>query len=261
VKLAYVCYYATNNVGEEFLRRHREEVPQSLYGIVDMLGRTRSRFGMKFQAPPLGVAMFFRRAKFFQLLLRHGANPNIELKPFGVLGKSLTTWRNGPREGERQTSLNLVSSLLQAGAEVNPLRVSMTPLQVAIQKRHSLEVIIALVEAGADVNGVGDQADTEQHILEPKEAEHFAFSSSQKRLSTPLRLAEDNLREDELKKSVSLDLSRKIFEFLRKQPGATTETRNTPTTQQSPTSSLSLTAQQSPIYTTKRSKWDIERCP
>jgi hypothetical protein len=94
--LAYLWCHTSNNVGEEFLRRHAGEDDLNLDDVVSV-----RHYRLVFRLHILQLAMVIRSMEGFRLLIQSGANPNFNIKPFGILGNYLALSRGirSPRSG------------------------------------------------------------------------------------------------------------------------------------------------------------------
>jgi ankyrin repeat protein len=88
----------------------------------------------------------------------------------------------------------VIDDLLQSGANVNPTFVCKTPLQIAVERGHEINVIISLLTAGADVNAIGDpQAlidDMTTRVQGDSNRQYSELLDSY--CNTPLRIAEES---------------------------------------------------------------------
>jgi hypothetical protein len=223
--LASLWAYTTNSIGDEFLRRHKGDHHLDVDEVVWV-----ECSNVDFSMHLLQLAMITENTAGFRLLLQCGANPNADIKPFGVLGNYLMLYplahshTRFEEDSVYNSDFNLAAEWLQARADANPDNVSMTPLQTAIVGPCSLETVTMLVEAGADVNAAGDPETITWHYWTHRDTKDGpnAFLGIQTHCSTPLRLAEKGVwgegKEGEAR-------CQEICDFLRKQVGARSETR------------------------------------
>jgi len=95
------------------------------------------------EGTPLQIASMMVDTDFVELLLRYGPNPNARCGSWTVLTLALRN-RNDPYydEGYRR----VIECLLKEGASVKPEALCKTPLQIAVERKHSSDIIQTLID-------------------------------------------------------------------------------------------------------------------
>jgi hypothetical protein len=111
----------------------------------------------------LQIALMELKIPFVAYLIDLGANVNAvvdggsNLLALALEHHSAQDTYNYVGLASRKTyGLDMLRLLLSAGADPNPFRVALTPLQAAVMDYSNVMLVRKLLEAGADVNAVGD---------------------------------------------------------------------------------------------------------
>lgn len=118
--------------------------------IVQMLLKAGSKVDFcpgKDRESPLYIASFLGHPKVVEILLTHGANPNLA-NVDGETPLHAAAFQGNPE---------IIRMLIVAGAKVNPFGASESPLHSVISHNsgdHAYTAAVALLDAGADINAV-----------------------------------------------------------------------------------------------------------
>lgn len=144
---ASVNFCETTDISEGTMRGFLESINETT--VIRFRDLIDSTGGMRLATPlaPLHIAVRQGKVELVDLLLRHGADPNLHAGPFG-------TALNFTEDCE------MARLLVANGADVNARNgLGATPLFLAMD-RHRDNLFTMLIEARADVNLVADHDDT-----------------------------------------------------------------------------------------------------
>jgi hypothetical protein len=143
---ARVNFCETTDLSEDtmrnFLKLINETTVSKFSDLIDSTG------GMRLATPlaPLHIAVGKGKVELVDLLLRHGADPNLHAGPFGTALHFIEDYE-------------MARLLVANGADVNARNgLGATPLFLAMD-RYRENLFTMLIEAGADVNVVADHDD------------------------------------------------------------------------------------------------------
>jgi hypothetical protein len=120
------------------------------------------------QGTPLYIAAALGNGFFVEILIKHGANVNsVTSHGISVLCSALTLSEMASYADDGDLS-QVVSLLIDEGADLNPHGVAETPLQRAVRRFSGSDFIEKMLKAGANLNSIGD----DKAVMAKLRAEH-----------------------------------------------------------------------------------------